>query len=161
MNWIDILILVVAIGYAVSGLAQGAIRTAFGIVGLIIGVYLAGQYYSQLGGVLFGDAVWGAVAAYIIILLVVIVAATIGGWFVAKIVHKTPFQWLDRILGAGLGLVLGMLTCAAIIAVIVKYLPPTQEMISQSVLARFMLQTFPLLLSLLPAEFKSIGGLFT
>lgn len=161
MNWIDIIILVVAIGSAVSGLAQGAIRTAFGIVGLIAGVYLAGQYYAELSMVLFSGANWGSVVAFFIIWAIVGIAASIGGWFVAKLVHQTPFKWLDRILGAGMGLVLGLLTCAAAIAIIVTYLPSTQETISQSALARFMLQTFPLLLSLLPENFRSIEGLFT
>jgi len=146
MNWLDIVIIVVVVGLGVAGLRQGMIRTVFGIAGLIGGIFLAGRYYDELAARLFpSGATWGNIAAYAIIAIATLVVAGVIGWLLAKLVNFAALGWLDRIMGFILGVVIGGLLCAAILAIAAKFYPGTEATISQSVMARFLVGGFPLL----------------
>jgi membrane protein required for colicin V production len=161
MNWLDIVIIVVAVLLGLVGLRQGIIKTVFGIAGLIGGIVLAGRYYSGLAALLSpAAATWANIAAYAIILVVALIVASVVGRLVAKLVHIVMLGWLDRLVGCVLGVVIGGLLCAAILAIVGKYYPGTEAVISQSVIARFLMGGFPLLLALLPEEFDFIRDFF-
>jgi len=162
MNWLDIVIIVVAVLLGIVGLRQGIIKTAFGIAGLIGGIVLAGRYYSGLAALLSpAGATWANIAAYAIILLATLIVAGVIGWLVAKLVHIVMLGWLDRLVGCVLGVFIGSLLCAAVLAILLKYSPGMETVISQSVIAKFLMEQFPLLLALLPKEFDDIRGLFS
>jgi membrane protein required for colicin V production len=161
VNWLDAVIIVIAILFGLFGLWKGAIKAAFGIAGLVGGIALAGRYYQPLAGVLSSSgAAWAKIAAYAIILVAILVIASVIGWFVAKLVHIMPFGWVDRLIGFILGAGIGSMLCAAVLAIVSKYLPGTQEAISQSAMAKLLLEQFPLLLALLPDEFDFIRDFF-
>ena len=161
MNWLDIVIIVVAVLLGLAGLRQGIIRTVFGIAGLIGGIILAGRYYSRLAAVLsLSDATWANIAAYAIILIATLIVAGVVGWLVAKLVHFAALGWLDRLVGFIIGVVIGGLLCAAVLAIVLKYYPGAGAVISQSGLAKFLMGEFPLLLALLPEEFDFIRDFF-
>ena len=146
MNWLDILIIVVIVLLGIAGLRQGMIRTVFGIAGLIGGIFLAGRYYDELAAQLFpSGAIWGNIAAYAIIAIATLVVAGVIGWLSAKLVNFAALGWLDKVMGFILGVVIGGLLCAAILAIVVKYYPGMEATISQSVIARFLVGGFPLL----------------
>ena len=70
MNWLDIVIIVVAVLLGIAGLRQGIIKTVIGIAGLIGGIVLAGRYYDELAARLSpAGATWANIAAYAIILI--------------------------------------------------------------------------------------------
>jgi membrane protein required for colicin V production len=161
MNWLDIVIIVVAVLLGIVGLRQGIIKTVFGIAGLIGGIVLAGRYYDELAAVLSpSGATWVNIAAYAIILIATLIVAGVIGRLVAKLVHLVLLGWLDRLVGCILGVFIGGLLCAAILAIVVKYYPGTWAVISQSGLARFLMERFPLLLALLPRDFDFISDFF-
>jgi len=146
MNWLDIVIIVVIVLLGIAGLRQGMIRTVFGIAGLIGGIVLAGRYYDKLAARLFpSGAIWGNIAAYAIILLATLLVAGVIGWLIAKLVNFAALGWLDRVMGFILGVVIGGLLCAAILAIAVKFYPGMEATISQSVIAKFLTGGFPLL----------------
>ena len=162
MYWLDIVIIVVAAVFGFVGLWRGAIRTAFGIAGLVLGIILAGRYYEPLAAILSpGGASWAGIAAYAIILVATMIVAGVIGWVVARLVHITLLGWLDRLVGGILGVLLGLLLVAAMLAIVIKYLPGTAEAISKSALAGFLMAQFPLLLALLPDEFDFIRDFFS
>jgi len=146
MNWLDIVIIVVVVLLGIAGLRQGMIRTVFGIAGLIGGIFLAGRYYDELAALLFpSGAIWANIAAYAIIAVATLVVAGVIGWLLAKLINFAALGWLDRLVGSILGVVIGGLLCAAILAIVVKYYPGMEATINQSVIARFLVGGFPLL----------------
>jgi len=148
MNWLDILIIVVLVALGVAGLRQGMIRTVFGIAGLIGGIFLAGRYYDELAARIFpSDAIWGNIAAYAIILIATLVVAGVIGWLLAKLVNFAALGWLDRFMGFILGVVIGGLLFAAILAIVLHftdYYPSMEATINQSAIAKFLVTAFPL-----------------
>ena len=162
MSWLDATIIVIALVFGLSGLRKGAIRAAFDIAGLVAGIVLAGRYYQSLASILSSSgAVWAKIAAYAIILLVTLVVASVIGWIVAKLVHITILGWIDRLVGLVLGVAIGSMLCAAALAIVSKYFPSSEAIISQSAIARFLMDQFPLLLVLLPEEFDFIRDFFS
>jgi membrane protein required for colicin V production len=146
MNWLDIVIIVVVALLGFAGLRQGMIRTVFGIAGLIGGIVLAGRYYDELAARLFpSGAIWGNIAAYAIIVVATLLVAGVIGWLLAKLVNFAALGWLDRVMGLILGVVIGGLLCAAILAIIIKFYPGMEATINHSVIARFLVGAFPLL----------------
>jgi len=145
MNWLDIVIIVVIALLGFAGLRQGLIRTVFGIAGLIGGIFLAGRYYDELASLLFPPgAIWSNIAAYALIAIATLVVAGVIGWLLAKLVNFAALGWLDRLVGCILGVVIGGLLCAAILAIAVKYYPGMETTINQSLIARVLVGGFPL-----------------
>lgn len=162
MNWVDIVIVAVAILFGLLGLWQGFIKALFGIAGLIGGIALAGHFYQGLALKLSAEgATWAGIAAYAIILLVTLIVASVAGWFVAKMVHALPFGWVDRVIGFILGAFVGCMLCAAMLAILCKYMPSVEAAVAQSAVAATVMKGFPLLLALLPENFDFLSGLFT
>lgn len=162
MNWLDILIIVVAGILGFVGLRNGIIRTAFGIAGLIGGIVLAGRYYGGLAHLISpAGAIWATIAAYAIILLATLIVASVIGWLVARLVRIAMLGWLDRLVGFVLGAFIGSMLCAAVLAIVSKYYSGAAGVIASSAIARFLMAGFPLLLALLPEEFDSVRDFFS
>ena len=162
MNWVDIVIIAGAVLFGLLGFWQGFIKALFGILGLIVGIVLARHFYQGLALKLSSEgAAWAGVAAYAIILIVTVIVVGVAGWFVAKMVHVLPFGWLDRLLGFILGAFMGSMLCAAVLAILCKYVPGVGAAVAQSAVGATVMKGFPLLLALLPDNFDFLSGLFT
>ena len=162
MNWVDIIIVLVAVLFGGMGWWRGVVQAIFGIAGLIGGIFLAGHCYQSLALKLSPEGViWPAVAAYAIILVLTLIGAAIAGWFVAKAVHALPFGWVDRLLGAIIGVFLGCLLVGAILALLCQFSSTVEAAVAQSALAELIMKSFPLLRALLPGSFDFLREMFT
>ena len=160
MNWIDIVIAAYLVISVITGIAQGLIKSVLSLLGVIVGLILAANYYKQLGGALkiISNTEVANVVAFVIIMLAVMAVATIIAVVLKTVIKTIMLGWLDRIGGAIFGLILGALSVAGILAVIVKV--TGTNLITDSALAKILLDKFPIILSLLPSEFKTIQDFF-
>lgn len=161
MNWLDILLLVAIALATVAGLGIGIIRAALVLLGLVFGVVLAGRFYIPLSQVL--DAVLQSgvakVVAFIIILAAVLAAAVFLAIFLRRGASAIKLGWADRLGGAVFGLVMGALFCGCLLAIWVKFVGGG-ETITQSTVARILLDRLPVALALLPDEFDVVRSFF-
>ncbi|OGO00522.1 MAG: hypothetical protein A2Y59_01625 [Chloroflexi bacterium RBG_13_52_14] len=160
MNWFDAVLIVVLILSTLMGVWRGLIGMIFPLIGLILGIFVAGKYYEALGGWLPIDnpehAAW---AAYAIIVIAFLIIFGILAFFVERFVHWTLLGWVDRLLGGILGFVSGALFIAAALAACVKFEFGT-SFIQGSGIAQLLLDWFPVVLGLLPGEFDSVKDCF-
>lgn len=160
MNWFDVVLIAVLLLFIVVGIWRGFISMVLPLIGIIIGIVLAGLYAPTVGGWLpmdnDGDAKW---AGYAIIMTSVLIVSIILAVILTRFVHLTLLGWLDRLLGGIFGLALGSLLCAGSLAACVKYGLGT-DFIQGSAIARFMLDQFPAILVLLPSDFDSVKEFF-
>ncbi len=161
MNWLDIVLLVAIALATVAGLGIGIIRAALSLAGLILGLVLAGHYYIPFSQVL--DAVLQSgvakVVAFAIILIAVMVAAAFLAMFLRRGASAIKLGWADRLGGAVFGLAMGAIFCGGLLAIWVKFFG-SAEAITQSTLARILLDRLPLVLALLPDEFDVVRSFF-
>lgn len=161
MNWLDIIILVIVAASTFIGLKSGLIKMALSLAGLIIGIILAGRYYVSLAKQLTliqQDNIAQAVA-FAIILIVVMIVASLLALILKMIVSAVMLGWVNHLGGALFGFVLGAAFCAALLTLGVKF-PTASATIKGSGLAALLLDRFPAILNLLPAEFGTIRSFF-
>jgi membrane protein required for colicin V production len=161
MNWLDIVIIVLLVVAVFSGLKTGFIKSAFSLAGLVLGVVLAGRFYTSLSGLLTAlpNESIANIAAFIIIFLVVLIIAAILGTLFTKLVSTLLLGWLNRLLGAILGLCLAAFFIASLLTIWVKFAGPN-DIILGSLIAPILLDKFPFILALLPAEFNTVPEFF-
>ena len=161
MNWFDIVLIAVLILSTVVGIWRGFINMVLPLIGIIIGVILAGLYATTVGGWLpIDNAEHAKWTGYVIIVVGTLIVSILLAVILTRFVHLTLLTWLDRLLGGIFGLALGALLCAAALAACVKYGLGT-DFIKGSAIAKFMLDQFPAILVLLPSDFDdSVKQLF-
>ncbi len=161
MNWLDIVITVVLSISIIFGMRTGIIKAVLSLVGLIIGVILAGRYYGPLAEqlVFIPQANVAEIVAFAIILIGVMVIAGVLASLLKWAASVMMLGWINRLGGALFGLALGATFCGALLAIWVKFLG-IDGAIVESILSRVLLDQFPAVLALLPGEFDGIRSFF-
>jgi membrane protein required for colicin V production len=161
MNWLDIAIIIMLVVPALIGLKIGVIKILLTVIGVIVGVVLAGRFSPWLGErmTFISDPGIAKVAAFAIILIVVLVLAAVAAALFKKAASLVLLGWVNRLGGAVLGLALGGLFWGAILTMWVKFLGAGST-ITDSVMAGFLLNGFPVVLGLLPSDFDSVRSFF-
>lgn len=160
MNWLDIVIIVVLISLIYAGLMLGFIRVVLFLAGIIVGIILASNFYTELAGMLtfISNQSIANIAAFIVILIAVILVATLVAVSVSTAIRAMKLGWLDRVGGAIFGFLTGAIFISAILAVIVKYLG--EGLVTGSLLAGMLLDKFLIVLGLLPSQLDAIRHFF-
>ncbi len=160
MNWLDIVIAVALVAAAFGGLTQGLIKAAVSLAGIAVGVVLAGRFQEQVGSLLtfISNPDIASIVAYVLIIVVVLVIAALLANLLRSTARAIMLGWVDRLGGAAFGLLIGGFFVGAILATIVKFFG--QGLITDSLLAAFLLDKFPLVLALLPADFDVVRDFF-
>ena len=161
MNWLDIVLVSVIAIATLAGLWVGIIKAVLSMVGIIVGVILAGRFYTPLSEQLTFIPQEGIakIVAFAIILIAVMVAAIVIANILKWAASMLMLGWVNRLGGAVFGVLMGAITCGAILAAWVKFFG-AGETIIQSIMAGFLLDNFPLVLSLLPEEFEAVRSFF-
>jgi len=161
MNWLDILILITLAASVIGGLATGIIRGVCNLAGLILGIFLAGRYYENLGGhlTIIHNADMARTVAFVVIVVIIMILAGLVGALLHKLVSGIMLGWLDHLVGGVLGLLVGALAWGALLALWVKYF--NADSVSGSAVAKILLNKFPLVLNLLPSSFQSVKNFFS
>jgi len=160
MNWLDIIIIIALIFPAFVGLKMGIIKAVLSLVGLIIGVVLAGNFYepvSKIFGFITNQDV-ANILAFILILVAVMAVTAVLVRFLKFGVRVVMLGWVAHVGGALFGFLSGFILLSAILATWVKFFG--SGLVTDSFLGKVMLDYFPLILGLLPGEFDAIRNFF-
>lgn len=165
MNWVDGVIVVVALIAAFAGFRQGLVLTVFTFVGLIAGVAVAGWAADPLAEKISPDTAWAYVLAFIIVMIIVLFLFNLAGTLVKQSLKFIMLGWVDSLGGALIGLFVGSLLAAAAFIAVGKWAHTVgatgiQEAIGASALAEFLMDSFRLLLSILPERFRVVREFF-
>ena len=167
MTWVDGVIIVGAVIGAIAGFKQGLVLSIFSFLGLIVGVAIAGAASDSLADKLSSSgALWAYVVSFAIILIIVLVIFSILGHIVKGFIKLIMLGWLDSLGGALLGLFVGALMVAAIFIAVGRWAAlydstsSVGTAIGDSALAHFLIDSFRLLLAILPGRFDAVNKLF-
>lgn len=164
MNWLDIVIVAILVIPTLIGSSRGLIKTIFPLAGVILSVFLAGQYYGSLASWLSSwleSPSQAKIVAFAFILVAVIVVATILSSILHRFLRMFLLGWVDKLGGAIFGLAIGGVISGALVTIIAKFFFSGMEaVIRDSSLATFFLDHFPFVLYLLPEEFDAVRQFF-
>ena len=126
MSWVDLAIVVVIAASVLAGIAQGFLRSACSLIGLVFGLALADWNYARLGmefrPIVRKEAIANAIA-FLIIALVVMVLANLVGVMLQRTMSWMGLGCLDKIAGAIFGFFQGALLVTLCILVTVAFFP--------------------------------------
>lgn len=126
MAWVDLAILAVLLVSTLGGMAQGFLRSACSLGGLILGLVLADWNYEKVAVVfkpiIRADAVANAIG-FLVIALLVMAFANLAGSVMSRTIAGMGLGCLDKLGGAVLGFVQGALLVMICILVIVAFFP--------------------------------------
>ena len=163
MNLIDIMILS-SLGTSLAmGFFWGLIRQVIAVAGLAGGLILAGRYYVDVAAFLHGsdgrglvvDENWARIIAFVgIMILFSLLLGVVGS--VLRVVARLLFLgWLDRVLGALLGLLISLtLTMAMVVVATAFPVPGLSDSVRESQVAQLLSGYVPVVLAMLPPEFR-------
>jgi membrane protein required for colicin V production len=126
LNWVDLTIAIVLLGFAIRGLTRGFFRELLSLAGLFLGLWVALLKFVPLGEWLqtrlsLTDPLPFHVAFWAIFLGISIVANVVG-YFLHKVAKGLLMGWLDAIIGLGFGVVKGVMILTVLLF-LVAYLP--------------------------------------
>jgi membrane protein required for colicin V production len=154
LDWIILAILVYSI--TVSWF-KGFIREVLGLITVLAGAVLAGQFYRVVGG-LFKDVVrtenLALFLGFSVIFLVTLIAGFLIIWLITKFMKFAKLQWADRLLGAAFGFIRGWLIGAVILLALTAFEVQT-ERLKNSELAPYFLPGSRVIAMMTPYEVKA------
>ncbi|MFA6227957.1 MAG: CvpA family protein [Patescibacteria group bacterium] len=167
----DVILIIIILIFVMWGFVMGLIRTIGALVGMIFGTWVAGRYFMPVADwltpVLMGHAIAAKIIAFLFVFaavnrLTVLLFYLIDRGF--KLISIIPFLGsLNRLGGALLGLVEGVLTSGIIIFVLAKIAPDIsliKDSLANSQVAYWLVLSATWLTKLLPEAFNRIQSIF-
>jgi membrane protein required for colicin V production len=153
-NWFDILLLVIIAISIIIGAWRGFIRQIIGLIAVIVGLVLALKYYS------FGARIFvfvrNEVLAQLLGFFLIFVVVLCIGWAINILLAKAvkgPFKALNRLLGAGFGLIKGVLICCVVVFGFLIF-PINAKALEESQLSPYCIEIARAAYDLIPQELK-------
>jgi membrane protein required for colicin V production len=140
-NAVDWVLLAILLWSTISAFFRGFFRELFALVGLFIGILLAGLYYLPVAARLRSFITTAAIreiVAFLLIALGTMVCAGLLGRLLQRTASLIGLGFFDRLLGAVFGAARGCLEAVALITVLAALLP-TKSALKNSRLAPYFL----------------------
>ena len=163
---IDIILLIILLGFFIYGWQSGLIKTIGGVLGIVVGIIVAGKYYylvaDWLMPILEDKDNLARILGYLIVFVAVNVVMMVLVSVLTTVFKFVPFlTTLNRLAGAVLGLLGGTLAIGFLLIMIDKF--PFAEFFTRylegSQIVPVIADVAGLLMPLLPEAFKEIKGI--
>lgn len=159
MSLLDLLLMVIIGGSVVFGFLAGFARAGVGFLAAVTGV-LFGFWFYGIPAEWIRKYVSSSTFSNLAGFLVVFFACALVGGLIGKLLSKlfkwTGLSWLDRIMGAGFGLVRGGLAAVAFVAVLMAFTPkPVPNWMTGSLLLPYAIDASNIIASLAPRALKN------
>jgi len=135
MNPLDITFCIVIAFCLIRGAFRGIVKEASAIIGVFGGFFAAYNYYPLLADQLsrfIDSAAWLNIISFLVIFGAVFAAVSALGILVKYLLKVVFLGWVDRLCGAGFGLVKGVLISAVVLMVFATFLDKGAPLIRQS-----------------------------
>lgn len=158
MNWLDLVIALVVLLYLVGGSNRGTLRSVLSLAGFLAAIYVASHLYQPIGSVLrmiIGNSAWAEFVAFVLVFVILTGIAAVLGTLGIRYLRLPKKNNVDRLVGAVLGFIEGLLAAQLFVILFVKF--PVWEFlvstIQNSMIANQLLLHPDVLLALLPPKF--------
>lgn len=158
MSLLDVLLIVIIGGSVVFGFLAGFARAGIGFLAAVTGILFGFWFYGVPAAWVHTFVSSVAISNLTGFLIVFFACALLGGLIgnlLARLFKWTGLSWLDRIMGAGFGLVRGGLAAVAFVSVLMAFTPrPMPAWMTGSLLLPYAIDASNVLASLAPRALK-------
>lgn len=138
MNPLD-MVIVVILGYClIRGIFRGLVKEISSIIGVLAGFYAAYSYYGLLAKPLarwISNTPYLNILSFMIIFCVIFILISIVGIIIKYLLNIAYLGWVDRICGAGFGMIKGVLIVSVVLISLTAFLPAGAPIIRNSLLS--------------------------
>jgi membrane protein required for colicin V production len=160
MNWLDAAIVIALAGFTVAAFRAGVIREVVTLAAVVLGVLVAGHYYNRLAEdvlLFIKNDKAAKVIAFLSLFASLALAGHLAAFVMKQAVSMLLLGWLDHLAGGVFGLVKGLVLVELFLIFFATYpYLGLDKTIHGSSLAPLFLDSAPVLLKLLPGEFRGV-----
>ncbi|NNK83934.1 MAG: CvpA family protein [Desulfobacterales bacterium] len=138
MNKFDMLIIVILAFCVIRGVFRGLIKEMSSIIGVLAGFYAAYSYYTVIAKLLsrwISSAGYLNILSFLILFCGVFFIISILGVVIKYVLDIAFMGWVDRVCGAGFGIIKGILIISVFLIIFTAFLPTNTSFVKDSVLA--------------------------
>jgi membrane protein required for colicin V production len=158
VNWLDILLAILIVGFFVGGFFKGFARMSVGIVSTLAAILCGLWLYGSVGAFFVPHVSSRVVANFIGFVLVFCAVLALGallGRLLAWLFKWVGLSWLDRLLGGAFGALRGLVLAVVLVMVLMAFSssPPPRSVV-RSRIAPYVIEASRVMISLAPRELK-------
>jgi len=157
MTILDVSMIVIVVFCLIRGIFRGLVKEISSIVGVIAGYYAAYTYYGYLVKLLskwLSNTGYINILSFLIIFGIVFFIVSILGIITKYLLSISYLGWIDRICGAGFGLIKGILIAAIMFVVLTAFLPKGAPVIKGSFLSPHVTHIAEAIIRVVPKDMK-------
>jgi membrane protein required for colicin V production len=158
VNLLDLLLIAILGGSVVSGFLAGFARASVGFAAAVTGVLFGFWFYgipAEWIRKYVSSPTFSNLAGFFVVFFACVLLGGLIGKLLSKLFKWTGLSWLDRIMGAGFGLVRGGLAAVAFVSVLMAFTPkPVAKWMTGSLLLPYSIDASNVIASLAPKALK-------
>jgi len=158
VSLLDIVLIAIVGGSVVSGFLAGFARAGIGLLAAITGVVFGFWFYgipAEWIHKFISSVAFSNLVGFLVVFFACTVLGGLIGNLLAKLLKWTGLSWLDRIMGAGFGLVRGGLAAVAFVSVLMAFTPrPVPAWMTGSALLPYAIDGSNIIAALAPRALK-------
>src|ERR1019366_8873834 len=124
MNWLDVVLLLVLVGSVATSFSTGLAREVVGLVSMIAALVLAIWFYGTAGSFLQPYVSSPGIAnfcGFLVVFCGVLILVGFLGRVMGLLMKVAGLSFVDRLLGAGFGVVRGLLISIALVLALLAF----------------------------------------
>ncbi|MFO7972418.1 MAG: CvpA family protein [Desulfobacterales bacterium] len=140
MNLFDLAIIAILCFCSIRGAFIGIIRGLFSVTGVLVGFFGASAFYREVGeSILYWmpNASYVNLLSFLSIFFGFLFTISILGVIVNYLLKIEFLSWVKRILGAGIGMIKGMLFVSVLLLTLTAFLPRGTPIIKNSLFSSY------------------------
>ena len=159
MSLLDLLLAVIVGGSIVFGFLAGFARAVVSFLAAILGVLFGFWFYGIPADFIHryvGSQTFSNIAGFLVVFFVCVLMGALIGKLLAKLLKWTGLSWLDRMMGAGFGLVRGIIAAVAFVSILLAFTPkPVPNWMTGSMLLPYAIDASNIAATLAPRALKN------
>ncbi len=161
-NILDWVVLVICAFFVIRAVSKGFLREMGSLVGLVLAIWGSMSFYQPVADflrrVVGKQDFWWETLAFILCFLVIYLLTVAIAGRISKVLYSTSLSFINRILGAVVGLAKGVIVCFVLINLLLMMQPLTNalsqyhDVVSKSYLTPFIMKGGRIIFSFVPQD---------
>jgi len=159
LSLLDLLLAVIVGGSVVFGFLAGFARAGVSFLAAIAGVLFGFWFYGIPADFIHryvGSQTFSNIFGFLTVFFVCVLMGALIGKLLARLLKWTGLSWLDRMMGAGFGLVRGVVAAVAFVSILLAFTPkPVPNWMTGSMLLPYAIDASNMVATLAPRALKN------
>ena len=138
MNSFDVVVAVILGFCLIRGIFRGLVKEMASIIGVLAGFYAAYTYYPEMAGLLsrwISNTIYLNITSFTVIFCLILLIISVLGVVLKYLLSIVHMGWVDRVSGAGFGVLKGVLIASVMLVTLTAFLPKGSPLVRDSLLA--------------------------